>query len=96
MADDYLLYVLEQRVYLALKKIADQKKMINTLIHEKKELAQSLSMHKIEIDQLKRELTKAESKTDAAAVAQYQEKEAKLKSRLQDLLEKIDKVGILE
>ena len=96
MADDYLLDVLEQRVYLALKKIADQQKMINTLIHEKKELEQSLSMHKIEIEKLKRELTKAESGTDAAAVVQYQEKEAKLKSRLQALLDRIDKVGILD
>ena len=96
MADDYLLDVLEHRVYLALKKIADQQKMINTLIHEKKELEQSLSMHRIEADQLKRELIKAESKADAAEVLQYQEKEAKLKSRLQELLEKIDKAGILE
>ena len=96
MADDYLLDVLEQRVYLALKKIADQQKRINILIHEKKELEQSLSMHKIEIDQLKRELVKAESSNDTAAVMQYQERETKLKARLEDLLGKIDKVGILE
>ena len=96
MADDYLLDVPEQRVYLALKKIADQQSMINTLTREKKELEQSLSMHKIEIDRLKRELQKAESSTDAAAVLQYREREAKLKARLEDLLNKIDKVGILE
>jgi len=96
MADDYLLDVLEQRVYLALKKIADQQKKINTLIHEKKELEQTLSMHKIEIDELKRDLEKAESSSSAAAIAKYQEREAKLKLRLEELLEKIDKVGILD
>ena len=96
MADDLLLDGLEQRVYRALKKISDQQHMIGILIHEKKELEQSLSMHKIEIDQLKREVAKAESRTDAAVVMQYQQKETKLKSRLEDLLQKIDKAGILE
>jgi len=53
-------------------------------------------MHKIEIDELKRDLEKAESSSSAAAIAKYQEREAKLKLRLEELLEKIDKVGILD
>jgi predicted nucleic acid-binding Zn-ribbon protein len=96
MIQDNLLDLLENRIYQALKKISDQQKQIDTLIHEKKELEHTLSFKNEKITQLERELTEAESSVDAQAIAEYQEREAKLKNRLEELLDKIDKVRLLE
>lgn len=96
MIQDNLLDLLENRIYQALKKISDQQKQIDTLINEKKELEHALSFKNEKITQLERELTEAESSADAQAIAEYQEREAKLKNRLEELLDKIDKVRLLE
>ncbi len=96
MIQDDLLDLLESRIYQALRKISELQQKINTLIHEKKELEHTLSSHKSKIAQLERELAEAETSADAQAIAEYQEKEMKLKNRLQDLVDKIDKVRLLE
>ena len=96
MIQDNLLDLLEDRIYQALKKISDQQKQIDTLIHEKEELEHALSFKNEKIAQLERELTETASSVDAQAIAEYQEREAKLKNRLQELLDKIDKVRLLE
>jgi predicted nucleic acid-binding Zn-ribbon protein len=96
MIHDDLLDLLESRIYQALKKISDLQQKINTLIHEKEELERKLSSKDEQIAQLESELKEAETSVDAHAIAEYQEKEEKLKHRLQDLVSKIDKVRLLE
>ena len=96
MIQDNLLDLLESRVYQALKKIAEQQQQIDTLIRKNEELEHTLSSKNNDIDQLKRELAQAESSTDGAAVLEYQEREERLKTRIQELLNKIDKVRLLE
>ena len=96
MVENNILEVLERRVYQALKKIAEQQQMINTLIHEKQQAEQALSEKDEEIEQLKRDLLNAEESHDAAALEQYQEREQRLKERIQELVDKIDKVRLLE
>ena len=96
MIHDDLLDLLESRIYQALKKISDLQQKINTLIHEKEELERSLSSKNAKIAQLEGELEEAENSADAQALAEYQEKEEKLKNRLQDLVSKIDKVRLIE
>lgn len=96
MIHDDLLDLLESRIYQALKKISDLQQRINTLIHEKEELERTLLSANERIAQLESELQDAENSADAQAIAEYQEKEEKLKNRLQDLVSKIDKVRLLE
>ena len=96
MIHDDLLDLLESRIYQALKKISDLQQKINTLIHEKEELERTLSRKDEQIAQLESELKEAETSADAQAITEYQEKEEKLKHRLQDLVSKIDKVRLLE
>lgn len=96
MIHDDLLDLLESRIYQALKKIAELQQKVNTLIHEKEELERHLSSRDDHIAQLESELREAENSTDALAIAEYREKENKVKDRLQDLVNKIDKVRLLE
>lgn len=96
MIHDDLLDLLESRIYQALKKISDLQQKINTLIHEKEELERKLSSKDEQIAELESELKEAENNADTQAIAEYQEKEEKLKHRLQDLVSKIDKVRLLE
>ncbi|MBN1562184.1 hypothetical protein JW998_18160 [candidate division KSB1 bacterium] len=96
MDENNLLDLLENRIYQALKKITEQQQLINTLIYEKKELEQALSGRDNRIEQLERDLVEAESSADARAVFEYQEREKKLKNRIQDLVDKIDKIRLLE
>ncbi|MBN1482339.1 hypothetical protein EH223_09100 [candidate division KSB1 bacterium] len=96
MIENNILDLLENRIYQALKKISDQQQKINTLIHEKEKLEQALSSRDAKIAQLEREVSEAESSADAQAVLEYQEREEKLKNRLEELVQKIDKVRLLE
>jgi len=96
MIENNVLDLLENRVYQALKKITDQQQTINTLNHEKEELEQALSSKNNRIEQLERELKEAESSADARAVVEYQERETKLRERIQELVDKIDKIRLLE
>lgn len=96
MVEDNLLDLLERRIYQALRKIAEQQQKINTLIREKDQLEQLLSLKENEIEQLRREIFDAENSSDTATIQQYQEREATLKNRIQELVDKIDKVRLLE
>ncbi|MBN1466793.1 hypothetical protein JXA02_13650 [candidate division KSB1 bacterium] len=96
MIENNILDLLENRIYQALKKITEQQQSINTLIHEKKELEQALSGQNVRIEQLERELAEAESSADARALFEYQEREKKLRNRIQELVDKIDKIRLLE
>lgn len=96
MTENDILDLLESRIYQALKKISDQQQKINTLIHEKEKLEQALSSRDARIEQLERELLEAESSADAHAVLEYQEREERLKNRIEELVHKIDKVRLLE
>ena len=96
MIENNVLDLLENRIYQALKKIAEQQQSINTLIHEKEELEQALSSKNNRILQLERELAEVESSADARALFEYQEREKKFKSRIQELVDKIDKIRLLE
>ena len=96
MAEDNILEVLERRVYQALKKIAEQQQTINTLIHEKQQAEDALAEKDETIEQLKHDLQHAEASHDAAVIEEFQEREQKLKERIQELVDKIDKVRLLE
>ena len=96
MIENNVLDLLENRIYQALKKISEQQQSINTLIHEKEELEQALSSKNNRILQLERELAEVESSADARALFEYQEREKKFKSRIQELVDKIDKIRLLE
>ena len=96
MIENNVVDLLEDRIYKALKKISEQQQKINTLIHEKEELEQSLSLKDDRINQLERDITEAESNADAHAVIEYQEREINLKTRIQELVDKIDRLRLLE
>ena len=96
MIENNVLDLLENRIYKVLKKISEQQQSINTLIHEKEELEQALSSKNNRILQLERELAEVESSADARALFEYQEREKKFKSRIQELVDKIDKIRLLE
>ncbi len=87
--------LLESRVRQALKKIAEQKKTIETLIGEKQELERIIEQKEREIAELRRQLA-AVPKDQLGLLEEFQAREMKLKARLQELVEKIDKVRLLE
>ncbi len=96
MAEDNVLDLLERRVYQALKKIAEQQKTINSLIREKQELEQILEEKEREINELRLELEAASRRSENGLLQEFQEREQKLKGRIQELVDKIDKVRLLE
>ena len=96
MAEENILDLLERRVYQALKKIAEQQKSINTLIREKQELEQILNEKEREISELRLDLEQVSQQSESGVLKEFQEREYKLKERIQELVDKIDKVRLLE
>lgn len=96
MAEENIIDLLERRVYQALKKIAEQQKVINSLIREKQELEQNLNEKEREIIELRLELEQVSQQSESGVLEEFQEREYKLKERIQDLVDKIDKVRLLE
>ena len=96
MSDDQIFDLLEKRVYLALKKIADQHKIINSLMREKQDLEHLLADKQREVDQLRLELEQSLNHTDSETIEKFQEREERVKERIQELVDKIDKVRLLE
>ncbi len=94
MADESILEQLERRVYLALKKIAEQQQTIQTLRRENEKCRQQLEEKESESQALQHEMNTVRTRTEDEMVLKYQEREQQLKSRLQELLEKIDKVNL--
>ena len=96
MAESNTIDVLENRVYLVLKLIADQQQKINVLTSKNEELEQNLLQKENQIQSLQRELESMKTQYDPATVEEYQIREEKLKNRLQELINQIDKVRLLE
>lgn len=96
MAQESLIDLLERRVYQALKKIAEQQKVIHTLIREKQELEKAIDEKERLIRQLQKQIEELSQNKDAELLKEFQAREMKLKERLQELVEKIDKVRLLE
>jgi hypothetical protein len=96
MAEENILDLLERRVYQALKKIAEQQKSINSLIREKQELEQILNEKEREISELRLDLEQVSQQSESGVLKEFQEREYKLKERIQELVDKIDKVRLLE
>jgi len=94
MADESVLEQLEKRIYQALKKIAEQQQTIQALRREKQECRNLLEEKVQKVQALQQELENVRTRTEDELVQKYQEREQQLKSRLQELLLKIDKVNL--
>jgi hypothetical protein len=91
-----ILDVLEERIHYALGIIAEMQKKNLLLVAENSDLKERLAEQSGQIEDLHRQLTEQNSRSEQAMLEKYRETEERLRERVKAMLAKLDELKALE
>lgn len=94
--DKSILDVLEERIHFALGIIAEMQKKNLVLSTENRELKTQVAELGAHIEQLHRQLSEQNSRSEQAMLEKYRETEERLRERIHAMLSKLDELKTLE